>query len=211
MSANLKTLDEARRVAAVLDRSASDPVWTTGMISKLCKVAPRTVSKWFDSGRLPGYRVPDSNDRRVRQSDLHRFLLDHHMTIEAKRVAPRRILVIGVESIHKEAVRESGGVYDLVEKECAVDAFAAGLAAASSLWPVIVCDFASSPKEVAIVASQLRSTTGCERSLLLALLGEDQDESVLPADARFDGVYRRPFDNDDFSAKLAKALGLEVT
>ena len=27
-------------------------VFTTGQVAKICKVAPRTVSKWFDSGRL---------------------------------------------------------------------------------------------------------------------------------------------------------------
>ena len=34
-------------------------VFTTGQVAKICKVAPRTVSKWFDSGRLKGYRIPD--------------------------------------------------------------------------------------------------------------------------------------------------------
>ena len=33
-------------------------VFTTGQVAKICKVAPRTVSKWFDSGRLRGYRIP---------------------------------------------------------------------------------------------------------------------------------------------------------
>ena len=33
-------------------------VFTTGQVAKICKVAPRTVSKWFDSGRLK--RLPDS-------------------------------------------------------------------------------------------------------------------------------------------------------
>ena len=39
-------------------------VFTTGQVAKICKVAPRTVSKWFDSGRLKGYRIPGSQDRR---------------------------------------------------------------------------------------------------------------------------------------------------
>ena len=39
-------------------------VFTTGQVAKICKVAPRTVSKWFDTGRLRGYRIPGSQDRR---------------------------------------------------------------------------------------------------------------------------------------------------
>ena len=33
-------------------------VFTTGQVAKICKVAPRTVSKWFDSGRLTGISHP---------------------------------------------------------------------------------------------------------------------------------------------------------
>jgi hypothetical protein len=33
-------------------------VLTTGEVAKICSVAPRTVSKWFDSGALTGYRIP---------------------------------------------------------------------------------------------------------------------------------------------------------
>src|SRR4051812_28109101 len=38
-------------------------VLTTGEVAKICNVAPRTVSKWFDSGALHGYRIPGSKDR----------------------------------------------------------------------------------------------------------------------------------------------------
>ena len=40
-------------------------VLTTGEVAKICNVAPRTVSKWFDSGALHGYRIPGSKDRRI--------------------------------------------------------------------------------------------------------------------------------------------------
>src|SRR5262249_14744586 len=43
------------RASGVLDMKK---VFTTGQVAKICKVAPRTVSKWFDSGRLRGYRIP---------------------------------------------------------------------------------------------------------------------------------------------------------
>jgi excisionase family DNA binding protein len=45
-------------------------VFTTGQVAKICKVAPRTVSKWFDSGRLRGYRIPGSQDRRIPREQL---------------------------------------------------------------------------------------------------------------------------------------------
>jgi hypothetical protein len=54
-----------------------------GQVAKLCKVAPRTVNKWIDSGRLKGFRLPQSPnslkapDRRVYEWDLQDFMIDH--------------------------------------------------------------------------------------------------------------------------------------
>lgn len=51
--------------------------FTTGQVAKMCKVAGRTVCKWFDSGRLKGYRVPGSNDRRVPRESLVEFMTEY--------------------------------------------------------------------------------------------------------------------------------------
>ena len=56
-------------------------VFTTGQVAKICKVAPRTVSKWFDSGRLRGYRIPGSQDRRIPREYLIKFLKEHGMPL----------------------------------------------------------------------------------------------------------------------------------
>lgn len=52
---------------------------STGVIAKLLHVAPRTVSKWIDSGRLKGFRVPGSSHRRVHRADLDKFIDEHGM------------------------------------------------------------------------------------------------------------------------------------
>ena len=52
-------------------------VLTTGEVAKICNVAPRTVSKWFDTGVLKGYRIPGSKDRRIPVSQLIRFMKEH--------------------------------------------------------------------------------------------------------------------------------------
>ena len=40
-------------------------VLTTGDVARICNVASRTVSKWFDSGQLRGYRIPGSTGFRL--------------------------------------------------------------------------------------------------------------------------------------------------
>src|SRR5215207_5200554 len=54
-------------------------VLTTGEVAKICNVAPRTVSKWFDSGALRGYRIPGSKDRRIPVNQLIRFMKEHNI------------------------------------------------------------------------------------------------------------------------------------
>jgi two-component system response regulator RpaA len=56
-------------------------VYTTGEAAKFLQVAPRTVSKWFDQGRLRGYRIPGSQDRRIPQEQLIRFMRDNGMPV----------------------------------------------------------------------------------------------------------------------------------
>jgi excisionase family DNA binding protein len=56
-------------------------VFTTGQVAKICKVAPRTVIKWFDAGKLKGYKIPGSNDRRIPREALIRFLTEHGMPL----------------------------------------------------------------------------------------------------------------------------------
>lgn len=56
-------------------------VFTTGQVAKMAGVAPRTVAKWFDSGRLKGYRIPGSQDRRIPREYLIKFFKDHDMPI----------------------------------------------------------------------------------------------------------------------------------
>ena len=70
-------------------------VFTTGQVAKICHVVPRTVSKWFDSGRLKGYRIPGSQDRRIPRGILLAFLEEHGMPfgeLETDKETEARIL-----------------------------------------------------------------------------------------------------------------------
>lgn len=57
-------------------------VLSTGQVGAICRVAPRTVSKWIDTGMLRGYRIPGSEDRRVTVTSLRKFLADNGMPAE---------------------------------------------------------------------------------------------------------------------------------
>jgi hypothetical protein len=57
-------------------------LFTTTDVARICKVAPRTVVHWFDSGRLRGHRQGAGRGKRViTRDDLVRFLKEHGMPL----------------------------------------------------------------------------------------------------------------------------------
>jgi len=72
----------------------SKDVLTTGEVARICKVAPRTVSKWFDTGQLRGYRIPGSKDRRIPRQQLIRFMKAHGMPLDDLETGLARVLIV---------------------------------------------------------------------------------------------------------------------
>ena len=90
-------------------------VLTTGDVARICNVAPRTVSKWFDNGQLKGYRIPGSKDRRIPLNELIRFMKVHNMPTDDLVDGKVRVLIVDSNKASKEALMnllESTGEYE---------------------------------------------------------------------------------------------------
>ena len=94
-------------------------VLTTGDVAKLCSVAPRTVSKWFDSGKLRGYRIPGSKDRRIPVEQLVRFMRSHNIPLNGLETGQTRLLIldpdeslltVGISLIHPPTLTGGGTI-----------------------------------------------------------------------------------------------------
>lgn len=107
--------------------SRQKDVLTTGEVAKLCKVAPRTVSKWFDSGQLQGYRIPGSKDRRIPMTGLIRFMKQHGMPIDGLETGLTRVLIVDSETELTQSIQESLSEQGNYDVEVANGAFAAGI------------------------------------------------------------------------------------
>ena len=56
-------------------------VYTTTQAAQICQVSRATLQKWFDSGKLKGYYLPGSRDRRIPRESLREFLKEHGMPL----------------------------------------------------------------------------------------------------------------------------------
>ena len=73
-------------------------VLTTGEVAKICNVAARTVSKWFDSGQIQGYRIPGSKDRRIPVANLMKFMKEHNIPFDGLMSGSTRVLIVDSDS-----------------------------------------------------------------------------------------------------------------
>jgi two-component system response regulator RpaA len=170
-------------------------VFTTGQVAKICKVAPRTVSKWFDSGRLRGYRIPGSQDRRIPREQLIKFLKEHGMPLgELEEEEWHKILVIGAERLFIDRLQELLPESDDFKYEVANSGFEAGIMAESFHPDTIIIDLALGRSEAIQIAANLRRNAQYEQTLIVALASEDEAAPEKLSENGFSEAFKKPFD-----------------
>jgi excisionase family DNA binding protein len=182
-------------------------VFTTGQVAKICKVAPRTVSKWFDSGRLRGYRIPGSQDRRIPREQLIKFLKEHGMPLgELEEEGLHKILIIGAEKLFGDRIRELLPEEDDFKYEVANSGFEAGILAESFHPDTIIIDLAMGRSEALQIAGNLRRNPQYEQTMIVGLASEDEPAPESLLNFGFSEIFKKPFD----VALLAKRINTLV-
>ena len=170
-------------------------VFTTGQVAKICKVAPRTVSKWFDSGRLRGYRIPGSQDRRIPREQLIRFLKEHGMPLgELEEEEWHKILVIGAENLFIDRMKELLPEDDDYKYEIANSGFEAGIQAESFHPDTIIIDLALGRSESIQITQNLRRNVAYEGTMIVGLASEDEAAPEKLTEYGFSEIFKKPFD-----------------
>jgi excisionase family DNA binding protein len=169
-------------------------VLTTGEVAKICNVAPRTVSKWFDSGALHGYRIPGSKDRRIPLNQLIRFMKQHGMPLNGLMTGSSRILIVDDEQDIVEVLEKILEDEAKYEVEVAKGGFAAGITADKFRPHVILIDMHLRDIDGREVAKQVKNNPDLQLTKVIAMSGKMTDEEAkgLMA-AGFDGFLRKPF------------------
>src|SRR2546423_10494350 len=153
-------------------------VLTTGEVAKICNVAPRTVSKWFDSGALLGYRIPGSKDRRIPLIQLIRFMKQHGMPLNGLMTGCTRILIVdGEQDIVEvlEKILEDEAKYEV---EVAKSGFAAGVTAEKFRPHVILLDMHLPDVDGKEIARQVKVNQDLQLLQVVALSGADSEEDA---------------------------------
>lgn len=181
-------------------------IFTTGQVAKVCKVAPRTVSKWFDSGRLRGYRIPGSRDRRIPREHLIRFLKEHGMPLgELEDEAMGKLLLVGVEEPIKAQLLNLMPPEDY-KIETTNSSFEAGIQAETIHPDCVVISFGMGRTEAKLIAQNLRKNQDYADAVLIALLSDDDVAADFDR-SPFNETFRKPFDTALLAQRIRTLIG----
>ncbi len=181
-------------------------VLTTGDVAEICQVAPRTVSKWFDSGQLKGYRVPGSKDRRIPVADLMKFMREHGMPLRGLESGLTKVLVVSPDRSLCDSVVESLTRQRTYECSHAESAFAAGVAAAKLQPVVVLVDVQSEVLCDAAIWSSAAAVEGFSAPKSIALAGSAVEADRCVSDGFHAGLVK-PFEVGALVSAIDKALG----
>ena len=169
------------------------PVYTTGDVARICQVAPRTVSKWFDTGRLKGYRIPGSLDRRIPRDSLIEFMRSHGMPLgELGVVQGGTVLIIGMAAAERETVEKLLTASGL-STASAQNVFEAGAMATEYRPQCVLIDASIGTDEARMIATFFK-TKGRDNNTRVVGLVSDDEATDPSSSLYYDEKFRRPFD-----------------
>ena len=169
-------------------------VLTTGEVAKICNVAPRTVSKWFDTGTLKGYRIPGSKDRRIPVAELLRFMRAHGIPMDGISSGRARVLIVDddndvVDTLHRVLTDQT-----TYEVRTATTGFQAGMECERFRPHVILLDMHLSDGDSRHVADLVRRSDALQMTKIIAMSAKMTDGQVHALRSQgFDDFLRKPF------------------
>jgi len=184
-------------------------VLTTGEVARICNVAPRTVSKWFDKGQLKGYRIPGSKDRRIPVSELARFMKAHNMPAPALSAGKIRVLIADSNPDGASALAETLRTRADYEVQTVQSNFETGMVAQKFVPHVLLVNLLAEDINATEICSSIRSDGDLQTIKIIALANRLSDsESAALLQKGFDGYVSDSADITEVVRKIEDATAI---
>jgi len=184
-------------------------VLTTGDVAKICNVAPRTVSKWFDNGQLKGYRIPGSKDRRIPVSELVRFMKVHNMPTTGLPVGKTRVLVVDSNNGSASTLAESLKARADYEVQTVGTTFQTGAVVQKFAPHVLLINLLADGIDASGICQSLKADEDLQTIRIIALAGRlGQSESAALLRRGFDACISDWSDIKEVIRKIEEATAI---
>ncbi len=169
-------------------------VLTTGEVAKICNVAPRTVSKWFDSGQLRGYRIPGSKDRRIPLNALIKFMKQHQIPTDGLQSGQTRVLIVDADQQIVDVLKQVLTEQANYEVHTAATGFAAGVACEKFRPHVLLMDVHLGDADPLELCRAIKASADMQLTKVIAMSSRLTDGQAHQLQTRgFDGYLKKPF------------------
>ena len=184
-------------------------VLTTGDVAKICNVAPRTVSKWFDSGQLKGYRIPGSKDRRIPVSELLRFMKVHNMPTTSLSAGKMRVLIVDSNENASSALADTLRTKAGYEVQTVGSNFETGVIAQRFAPHVLLINLLAEGIAAADICKNIRADEDLQTIKVIALANQLSDsESTALLQKGFDGYISDSADATELIRKIEETTAI---
>jgi excisionase family DNA binding protein len=169
-------------------------VLTTGEVAKICNVASRTVSKWFDSGQLEGYRIPGSKDRRIPVANLMTFMKQHNIPMDGLMSGRPRVLVVDCDDEVGSTLQRVLAEEADYEVHISTNLFEAGLECERFRPHVLLFDVDMAGDLTDYICTSIQECDELQGIRMVAITSRlTEGQIVQLANRGFDSVLRKPF------------------
>ena len=169
-------------------------VLTTGEVAKICNVASRTVSKWFDSGQLKGYRIPGSKDRRIPLANLLSFMRKHNIPMDGLMSGNPRVLIVDGEDEVRDTLSRVLAAQTNYEVRTAENCFAAGVECERFRPHVMLMNVHLADAEGSELCKSIRENEDLQLTRIIAMSDKLTDgQSGQLVHRGYDNVLKKPF------------------
>ncbi len=184
-------------------------VLTTGDVAKICNVAPRTVSKWFDSGQLKGYRIPGSKDRRIPVSELICFMKANNMPATALPVGKVRVLIVDSNGEATSALADALRTKANYEVQTVRSNFETGAIAQKFAPHILLVSLLAEGITAMDICKSIRTNEDLKTIKVIALANQLNDsESTALLQKGFDGYVSDFADTADVIKTIEETTGI---
>ena len=169
-------------------------VYTTGEVAKICNVASRTVSKWFDSGQLQGYRIPGSKDRRIPVNNLIKFMKVHGIPMDGLMTGSTRILIVDNEEEVVDTLQSILSEQTNYEVKVARNAFEAGIECERYRPHVMLLDLHITDADGRDICRTIQESTDLQMTKIVGMSGKLTDgQAAQLTHQGFESTLKKPF------------------
>jgi len=169
-------------------------VFTTGEAAEICRLSQQTIIRCFDSGQLPGFRVPGSKFRRIPRDKLIRFMKQNNIPLDSLESDKIKVLVVDDDPEIVNLFAESLSHDGRFEVRTAMTGFDAGVEANRFRPDIMVLDYLLPDINGNVVCRTIRDNEELEQMRILIISGlrnKAEIDELLKAGA--DDFIKKPF------------------